>query len=599
MKKPLIRTAGRVVFVCLIAVTIGFLTTTTGTAFHQSIPDQQEATPTSIPCYQAGFINQTFDPLNILAPGSPFSTTWTIVNRGSCTWTTEYTWVFGDGARMAGDTVSLSDEVQTGEIIDVTLQLVAPQSEGVHTGYWHFQDPNGTQFGAGPEATTMFMVAIFVSSDPNAVWPISFDEIPRIQLDIDPNRTPEPPTETPTETQSETSTAALTSTPPLVHTSTPAPGTDTQPSGDPGSSLLPLTLFDDEYFNISYREAGPYVPEFTTSIPTPLDISLEPEVIGTNVLIAALLMVPFALANEWFSRMLDDRRNLRAGKKPPPPWLRNFQEGFTIQPTDNIKGRIAFRIGLRVFILALVYGLLFSLLDSAWEPFSMEGALLFISMAITYGVVGMTDDFIQWRRLRKWKLPVRTTLSTTNLLVAMASIGISRILFLFPGVMFGTPELLRISEGDIPPKKRTKLLGISMLTFTLIGLAAWLLTLITQQVLGGSIESPAISPVIVGFLEALLLIIFAVVIENFFVQLLGFPGTFGHTFRKSNRALWLATLIAVTFIFIHTLINPRSGLTNALQKGNVIVFIGVIVAFIIVVLIAQFVQWIRKRRKKT
>lgn len=599
MKNLSVRTAGRIIFGALMAVVIALLTTSIGSAFLHSIPSKQEATPTSIPCYGAGFLDQTFDPPNtVMTPGSSFSTTWFIVNRGSCTWTPEYAWVFSDGVRMEGDTVSLSDEIQPGGSIGVTLNLVAPQSEGIHIGYWHLQDPNGTQFGGGPEARSMFFVAIFVSSNPDAEMPITVDEIPRLELDIDPNRTPESPTETPSATQSDpTSTATHTIAPLPEPTNTPTSVRDIHSSGDPGPSFLPLTLFDDEYFNIRYREAGPYVPQFTTSIPTPLDISLEPEVIGTNVLLAALLMIPFALANEGFNRMLEERWNRRTGKRPPPIWFRKVQKWFIILPADSPKGRLTFRVGLRVLILTLVYGLLFSLLDSTWKPFSKEGTLLFISMAITYGVVGMIDDFLQWRKLRKWKLPVRTTLSSSNLLMALASISISRFLYLIPGLMFGTPELLRIDEGEIPPKKQRKLLGISVLTFTTIGLAAWFLTLCTRQILGTSIENPVASSAIVGFLEALLLITFAVVIENFFVQLLGFQGTFGQILKQYNRPLWLAALIAVTFIFIHTLINPRSGLTNALQKGNVIVFIGVVVSFIIGVLIAQLVQWIRRRNK--
>ncbi len=585
MTKPVHRFPVRIGLAVSLAFVIAILTTMPGSAIPQPAPYAQEASPTSINCYQAGFDGQTFDPSMVLQPGSAFSTTWRVVNEGSCVWTEDYVWIFVGGDRMsAPDGIPIGEEVQPGEIVEVTLHLIAPQSEGVNTGYWMLQDPSGTIFGVRPDANCSFFVSIFVSTDPNAQYPGDY-EIPRLCLDVTPNRTQEPLTETPTERPSPTQPPAA-----AIPTITPLPSATNTPSHPP----IPIY---DEFRNIRFREAGPYVPEFTTSIPSPLDVSLDPTVIGTNLLLAALLMIPFVYANASLSRMLEEGRERRARRQGPPRRLRKIGECFGSNLKVNAKGRIVFSDKLRVLILILFYGLVFSLLDPAWKPFSQEGVLLFLSMTVVYGLVGMADDFIRASRIRKWKMPAHLTIKPANLMLSIASVALSRALFLMPGLMFGTPELLQTDEEAISPKRRKQLTIISMITFTSIALTAWIPTIFTRQLLQGNPGELDANMVILAGVEALLLIIFAVTIENFFIQMLGFPGSFGRRFQRSNRGLWFVSLIAITFLFIHTLINPRGDLMQALQRGHVTVFIAVVVVFIVAVFSAKGVLRLRKRRK--
>lgn len=598
MTADFIRVIVRIGLAVFVVVIIGLFLTTDVTALPQSTLNKQEASPTSVNCYQGGFDGQTFDPSHVLQPGTPATTTWRIVNVGSCVWTPDYSLVFIDGEKMsAPDAVVFGEEVQPGEIIEVTVPLIAPQSEGVHIGYWMIRDPNGTIFGVRSEANCAYFVSIYVSLDADATHPQTGADVPMRCLDINPNFTEEPPTPTSTLTEPPP-TSTLTRTPLPTETCTPSPtATITQPDELEVSTRVRFP-YEDQYRNIRFRDAGPLVPEFTTSIPSPLDVSLDPEVIGTNVLLATLLMIPFAYTNELLSRMLDEYVKQRTERRNVPERLTRLREWFNTNLTIDSKGRIVLRDKLRVLILILLYGLLFSLLDTAWRPFSKEGVLLFISMTITYGVVGMVDDFIQWRKIRKWNLPIHLKLSPTNLLLAIGSISISRSLFLVPGLMFGTPELLQVNEEYVSQKRQRQLLGISMFTFTLLGLVAWIPTMITRRILENTLVETGTNLIILGGVEALMLIIFAVTIENYFIQMLGFPGSFGRMFKRTNHTLWFVTLAAVTFIFIHTLINPRGDLMNALQKGNVIVFIGVVVTFVLSVLSAQAILWLRKRMKR-
>ena len=100
---------------------------------------------------------------------------------------------------------------------------------------------------------------------------------------------------------------------------------------------------------------------------------------------------------------------------------------------------------------------------------------------------------------------------------------------------------------------------------------------------------------LLGSLEAFLLIVFAVSLENLFVQMLGFPGGFGRALKRRNRWLWLGTLLIIAFLFFHTLINPRGELAEALQEGNVLVFLSVAAPFVAVAFLLRVAFRLRKR----
>jgi len=218
--------------------------------------------------------------------------------------------------------------------------------------------------------------------------------------------------------------------------------------------------------------------------------------------------------------------------------------------------------------------------------------ILFISMTIAYGLVGLADDIIQWRTLKKWKVPAEFSVHTTNLLISVISVSTSRLLTIVPGMMFGTPEALRVDESTHGIVKRNRLLKISAVTFLVIGSGLWLITIATSLI--QSLLLPGFLTNFVGGFEGFLLLVFAVALENTFVQMLGLPGGFGRALKQKNRWLWFAGLVAVAFIFYHTLINPRSELVEALQETNVVLFLSVSVVFIVI----AFGLWLYFRMKR-
>jgi hypothetical protein len=82
-----------------------------------------------------------------LAPGAAFTKTWRLKNAGATTWTTSYSLVFISGDQM-GDITSaaLPKNVLPNEMVDISVDLVAPTQAGTYTSYWKMLNAAGQFF---------------------------------------------------------------------------------------------------------------------------------------------------------------------------------------------------------------------------------------------------------------------------------------------------------------------------------------------------------------------------------------------------------------------------------------------------------------------
>ena len=117
-------------------------------------------------CDNAMYVSDvTIEDYTEIYPGDTFSKTWKIKNTGHCTWDDDYEFDYVSGKRMSGDDIYLDEEVEPGETINITVDLVAPDSEGVYKGYWRMVNSNGDEFG------DTYSVIIDVDDDADANTP--------------------------------------------------------------------------------------------------------------------------------------------------------------------------------------------------------------------------------------------------------------------------------------------------------------------------------------------------------------------------------------------------------------------------------------------
>jgi hypothetical protein len=83
----------------------------------------------------------------VLAPGQDFIKTWKVRNNGSCEWGAGYVLAYaGYTDQMSGQFVALTDVVQPGEEVEVSVQFKAPAQAGTYLSAWQMRNPAGVTF---------------------------------------------------------------------------------------------------------------------------------------------------------------------------------------------------------------------------------------------------------------------------------------------------------------------------------------------------------------------------------------------------------------------------------------------------------------------
>jgi len=107
-----------------------------------------DPTTTPKPCSKAEFVSETVPDGTVFEPGETFNKSWRVENTGTCTWNTSYKLVFFAGDRMGGpQSKNLHINVDSGERVDVSIDLEAPEEEGEYEATWKLQDDEGENFG--------------------------------------------------------------------------------------------------------------------------------------------------------------------------------------------------------------------------------------------------------------------------------------------------------------------------------------------------------------------------------------------------------------------------------------------------------------------
>jgi hypothetical protein len=120
----------------------------------------------NIPCNKAAFVNDiTVPDGSVIASGASFIKTWRLMNMGTCVWTPAYRVLYDHGDLLGGTSmVTLPGFVNPGQVIDISISMVAPTSDGTYAGFWMLQDASGNNFGVGSSGNDPFDVNVVVGT---------------------------------------------------------------------------------------------------------------------------------------------------------------------------------------------------------------------------------------------------------------------------------------------------------------------------------------------------------------------------------------------------------------------------------------------------
>jgi len=107
------------------------------------------STPTANPCYNLFYIEDVTIPDNTqMKPGEVFTKTWLVQNTGGCAWKPGFTFQHVGGDAMRGNTVTMTEAIQTGSKREISVQLVVPSGQnGLIQSAWRMADESGNFFG--------------------------------------------------------------------------------------------------------------------------------------------------------------------------------------------------------------------------------------------------------------------------------------------------------------------------------------------------------------------------------------------------------------------------------------------------------------------
>ena len=123
-------------------------------------------------CDAAAFVRDVSYPDgSVISRGENFTKTWRLKNSGTCSWTSAYRLVFYSGDDLDGPaSIPLLATIPPGNIVDLSVNLEAPDTDGEYRGYWKLRNTTNTLFGIGPQADTAFWVDIKVSGPSHVAY---------------------------------------------------------------------------------------------------------------------------------------------------------------------------------------------------------------------------------------------------------------------------------------------------------------------------------------------------------------------------------------------------------------------------------------------
>lgn len=143
------------------------------------------ATHTAVPCDLVGWGSDiTVPDGKKFNPGESFTKTWELYNIGSCPWTSGYQVVFAGGDQMgaASSQAVTAGTVASGNSVQISIDMTAPNSPGTYQGNWKLKNPSGGLFSF--DDGNPFYVKIVVRNFTDTPEPTDAPAQPDLQINL-------------------------------------------------------------------------------------------------------------------------------------------------------------------------------------------------------------------------------------------------------------------------------------------------------------------------------------------------------------------------------------------------------------------------------
>ena len=202
-----------------------------------------------------------------------------------------------------------------------------------------------------------------------------------------------------------------------------------------------------------------------------------------------------------------------------------------------------------IVLLILLYGVIGGYINPEFNLLPSREIGIVIVTTVTVILSAYLKDLFSFFLARKWRYPRWFEANLAGLVIAIACVALSRTLALNPGYIYGIPVgLLIASRLDRRREGMFEFLGL--LWLLIVALAVWVL-----------------GPLVAGYPvpEDLFNILYVTLIESVFIELLPLPYFAGAAVFRWKRLLWFSQFTLVVFLLFHTLFNPQGTVASIEQ----------------------------------
>jgi hypothetical protein len=119
------------------------------------------ATQSTVGCVDDGkyIADITIPDGTTFATPAAFTKTWRVQNIGTCAWNTTYSLKFVGGAQLGGPAaIAMPSNVEPGNMVDLSVSLTSPATQGTYTGQWRLTNTSGGAFGTNGSPLTVSII---------------------------------------------------------------------------------------------------------------------------------------------------------------------------------------------------------------------------------------------------------------------------------------------------------------------------------------------------------------------------------------------------------------------------------------------------------
>jgi hypothetical protein len=334
---------------------------------------------------------------------------------------------------------------------------------------------------------------------------------------------------------------------------------------------------------------------------TPLEISTDPAVIGTNLFLAILVALLFGLT----STVLNDTLNAN-GDALERSLVGRIAALFKAlgQLLARYVGYVApvgKRVGLylRVAAFLVVTALIACFLEPSFRFFTWSSVGVFFAMLFSVGLVNLVYEGSQVLAARRFHLDAAIKLNPLGLLVALGCVLLSRVAGFVPGYLYGVAGGYALGSAvELSRRREAAISGTALGVTLLLSLVAWGLTVPTV-LLQGALGTTGVGGFfggLAGGLQDGLLTIFFVGVEVVFLEMFPLEPTNGSVLFAWSKWAWGGAFVVVGFIAFHTLLTPDSAFLGTVSNTSLDLLLGMLFLYSAVTVgLWYFFQW-RQRR---